>query len=197
MPVVAIYLCHICMRDYLATRASTWQSQHHLSHLDYTISSNQDGRKGARLTKSLLDVTIYGKLTSSQPTNHEQTSRETGEGAAEAKFTSNLHETRYRALTREALGLVDFRQHGISGLGNDGSGEASEETGSQVDGRLAAAGQLGLVKLGKDGLGNLLKCDKLGHGVGNPVHKCQLPSHPSSFPSRPTYCLKRIGPNPE
>lgn len=131
-------------------------------------------KRASRLTQSLLDVTVDGKLTSSKSTNHEQTSRKTSEGTTETKLTSDLDKPGDGALTGQTLGLVDLGQHSISRLRDNGSSEASEKARSQVNTGLGTTRQLGLVKASEESLGNLFESDKLGHCVGNPVCICQL-----------------------
>jgi hypothetical protein len=62
------------------------------------ISFGHGTGKLSRLTKSFLDITINGNLSSSKTTNHKQTSRKTSEGTTKTKFASNLDETRNSAL---------------------------------------------------------------------------------------------------
>ena len=151
-------------------------------------------------TKSLLDVTVDGELTSSKTTNHEQTSRKTSEGTTEAELTSNLDETGDDALTRKTLGLVDLGKHSVSGLGDNGSSETSHKTRSQVDTSLSGVGELRLVEEGESSLRNLLESNELGDGVGDPVNSvlaspcCYFWRHARGVSV--TYCLRRIGPNP-
>lgn len=136
------------------------------------------GRKTEnKLTKTLLDVAIDGKLASSKSTNHEQTSRKTSKGAAETKLASDLYQTGHCALTREALRLVYLGQHGISRLRNNGGSKTCKETGSQVHSGLGTTGQLRLIKLSKEGLRNFLKSDKFGDCVWNPGDMRQLLVH--------------------
>lgn len=120
-------------------------------------------------TKSLLDVTVDGELTSGDTTDHDETGRETSEGTTDTELTSNLDETADGTLTRGSLGLVDLGKHGVSGLGDDGSGETGKETSSEVDGGLGTVGHLGLVELSEDDLRELLESDELGDGVGDPI----------------------------
>jgi hypothetical protein len=128
--------------------------------------------EGIKLTKSLLDVTVDGELTSSDTTNHDKTSRKTSESTTETELTSDLDETGNGTLTGGGLGLVDLGQHGISGLGDNGSGETGKETSSEVDTGLSTVGHLGFVELSEDELRELLESDKLGHGVRDPIESC-------------------------
>ena len=123
-------------------------------------------------TQQLLDITVDGELTGSQTANHEQTSRQTSEGATDTKLAGNLDKTRDSALTGETLGLVDLGQHSVSGLRDDGSRETSQETSSQIDTGLGSVRQLGLVKVSEDRFGELLVCDELGDSVGHPRFSC-------------------------
>lgn len=85
-----------------------------------------------------LDVTVDGELTSSQSTNHEETSTNTGVAATETKLFGDLEESAGGAFTRETLGLVDLGKHGISRLRNNGGSETSDQTRAQVDNGLGA-----------------------------------------------------------
>jgi hypothetical protein len=128
------------------------------------------GRKpSAVLTKSLLDVTVDGELTSGQTTNHEQSGGQTSERATETKLAGDLDQSADSALTGRTLGLVDLREHSVGRLGNNGGTETSEKTRSKVDTGLGAARELGLVGVAEDDLGNLLEGGELGDGVGNSV----------------------------
>lgn len=118
-------------------------------------------------TENALDVTVDGELTGSEGANHEETSSDTGVGATETELLTDLHETTDGALTGETLGLVDLGEHGVGGLRDDSGGETSNETGTKVDTSLSTVGQVLLVNLLVDGLGDLLENDELGHGVGD------------------------------
>jgi len=128
-------------------------------------------QKANKLTKSLLDVTVDGELTSSDTTNHDKTSRKTSESTTQTELTSDLDETANGTLTRGSLGLVDLGQHGVSGLGDDGSSETGKETSSKVNTGLSSVGHLRLVELSEDDLRELLESDELGHGVGDPIKR--------------------------
>lgn len=101
---------------------------------------------------------------------HNLPSANTSIAALQAKLLTDLHETGHGTLTRSTLGLVDLGKHGVGGLGDDGSGETSDQTRSQVNTGLAAVGEAVLVERVVDGLGNLLENDELGHGVGDPKY---------------------------
>ena len=109
-------------------------------------SFKQSIQKGV-LTEKLLDIAVDGKLARCEATNHEQTGRETRERSTHTKLLADLDQSRDGTLARQALGLVDLRQHGVRGLGHDGSGETAEQTGSQVHGGRGTGGHLGLVEL--------------------------------------------------
>ena len=120
-------------------------------------------------TKSLLDVAVDGELTSSDTTDHEKTGTDTTEAATETELGADLDQTGDGSLSGKTLGLVDLGKHGIGGLGDDGGGETSDETGTKVNGGLGTGGSgllvdERLVNL----LANLLVDDELGHGVRNP-----------------------------
>lgn len=122
-------------------------------------------------TEDTLDVTVDGKLTGSKGTNHEETSADTGVRAAQTEFLADLDEARDSALAGETLGLVDLGEHGVGGLGNKGSSETSDQTGTKVDTSLGAVGEGLLVNRAVDHLGDLLEDDELGHGVRDPVRE--------------------------
>jgi len=115
----------------------------------------------------LLNITIDGELEGSEGANHEETGTETGERALDAELLADLDQAGSGALTRETRGLVDLREHGVGGLGDDGSSETGNETGAKVDGGLQAVGHILLGPDAVDSLGNLLVHDELGHGVGD------------------------------
>lgn len=119
-------------------------------------------------TEDTLDVTVDGELTSSQGTNHEQTSTDTGVGATEAELLTDLDQTGDGTLTGLTRGLVDLGEHGVGGLGDKGSSETSNETGAKVDSSLGTIAGGVLVDHTVDSLSSLLENDELGHGVGNP-----------------------------
>lgn len=99
---------------------------------------------------------------------HEETSANTSVTAADTELLTDLDQTGGVALTRETLGLVDLAQHGVSGLGDKGSGETSNETRSKVNSGLGAVGGGVTVNGVVDSLSDLLVDDELGHGVGDP-----------------------------
>jgi hypothetical protein len=148
---------------------------------EHTVSHSQSyaatAQQEERLTKSLLDITIDSELSSSQTANHEQSRRQTSKRSTKTQFASNLDQTRNRALTRHTLGLVDLREHGISGLRDDGSSETSKETRAEVYACDCTGAQGRLVTHGcKDGFGELLESEEFGDGVGNPVFLVSLVS---------------------
>jgi len=120
-------------------------------------------------TENALDVTVNGELTGGDRANHEETGTNTTVRATDTKLLSDLDQTGDGTLTRSTLGLVDLGEHGVGRLGDDGGGETSDETGAEVDTGLGTIGESVLVDGGKDGLGDLLEDDELGHGVGNPM----------------------------
>jgi hypothetical protein len=121
------------------------------------------------LTKSLLDISVDGKLACRETANHEQTGWKTRKRSAESKLSRNLDKTGDDALTRQALCLIDLGQHSISWLRNNCSGETSDKTRSQVDSSLGAIRQSRLVQLGEDGFGDLLESNKLCHSIRDPA----------------------------
>lgn len=139
-------------------------------------------------------LTVDGELTGSKGTDHEETGTDTAVRATETKLLGDLDQTAGGALTGLTLGLVDLGQHGVSGLGDDGGGETSDQTRAEVVDGLHAVGGLGLVDDGVDGLVDLLEDDELGAGVRNPGHVSARPG-PGEVLS--TYCLNRMGPKPE
>lgn len=118
-------------------------------------------------SKSLLEVTIDGELTSGQGTNHEETSTNTSVRSLEAELLADLDEAGGGSLTGETLGLVDLGKHGVGGLRDNGGGETSDQTGTEVDEGLLAVGEGLLRELAESSLSNLLVDDELGHGVGD------------------------------
>lgn len=108
-------------------------------------------------------------MTSSESTNHEETSTDTRVRAAETELLSDLDQTGGGALTRETLGLVDLGKHGVGGLGNDGSSETGHQTRAQVDNGLGTIGEGVLVNNSIDSLNDLLEDDELGNGVWDPL----------------------------
>lgn len=100
---------------------------------------------------------------------YEETSANTGVRATETELLADLDQTGDSALTGETGGLVDLAQHGVSGLGDEGSGETSDETRSEVDTGHGTVRESGLVNAAEDLLSDLLEDDELGHGVGDPV----------------------------
>jgi len=115
-----------------------------------------------------LDVTVDGELTGGQSTNHEKTGAETSIAATDTKLLTDLDQSAGGSLTRETLGLVDLGKHGVSGLRDNGGGETSDETRSQVDSGLCSIRGSVLVDNGLvDCFGSLLVDNELGHGVRN------------------------------
>lgn len=139
------------------------------------------GGKGGKRTKRLLNVTVDGKLTSSKSTHHNKTSGEPSKRTTDTKLPSDLDKARGGALTRQTLRFVDFGQHRISRLGDDGRSKARKKTRSQIDHSLAAGRQVGLVHASKNRLSNFFVCNKLRYRVRNPVYSCQSFSFPSFF----------------
>lgn len=121
----------------------------------------------------LLDVTVDGELTSSQGSDHEKTGADTRVGSTETKLLGDLDKTAGGSLSGKALGLVDLGKHGVGGLGDESSGETSEETGRQVVDGLHAGGGLVLVDDLVDGLVDLLEDNELGHGVWDPADRLE------------------------
>lgn len=119
-------------------------------------------------TKSLLDITVDGKLESGKGADHEETGADAGVGALETELLGDLDEAGGGALAGGAGGLVDLAQHGVGGLRDDGSGETGNETGAEVDNSLHAVGHVLLGEDLVDSLGDLLVDNELGHGVGDP-----------------------------
>jgi len=128
------------------------------------VGSDLDTTDG---TEGLLDVSVDGELTGSEGTDHEETGTETGEGSLESELLGDLDETGGGSLSWKTLGLVDLGEHGIGWLGDNGSGETSNQTGTQVDTGLSEIGGGGLVDNSVDSLRDLLVDDELGHGVWN------------------------------
>lgn len=131
---------------------------------------------------------------------YEETSTNTGVRATEAELLTDLDQTGDGTLTGETGGLVDLAQHSVSGLGNDGGGETSNETRSEVDTGDSTVRESGLVDAAEDLLSNLLEDDELGHGVGDPEDTFSILfsfMHDICSAQGATYCLKRMGPNPE
>jgi hypothetical protein len=106
-------------------------------------------------------------LTSSERTNHEQTSTKTAERATETKLLSDLDQSAGGALTRKTLGLVDLGKHGVSWLGDDGGSETSHQARAQIDDGLHTIRGGGLVHALIESLGNLLVDNEFGHCVGD------------------------------
>jgi hypothetical protein len=154
-----------------------WQSQHswwHLSVIKLSVLFFSFSGRAAEgsvkvLTKSLLDISVDGKLACRETANHEQTGWKTRKRSAESKLSRNLDKTGDDALTRQALCLIDLGQHSISWLRNNCSGETSDKTRSQVDSSLGAIRQSRLVQLGEDGFGDLLESNKLCHSIRDPA----------------------------
>jgi hypothetical protein len=151
-------------------------------------------------TEHALDVTVDGELTGSDGANHEETGTDTTVRATDTELLGDLDQTGDGTLTRSTLGLVDLGEHGVGGLGDDGGGETSDETGAEVDTGLGTVGESLLVDAGEDGLGDLLEDDELGHGVGDPVDgrvSGNCIGKEAELGEAKTYCLNRMGPNPE
>ena len=98
----------------------------------------------------LLQVTVDGELTGGESTDHEETGTNTGVRATETELLTDLDETRGGTLTGETLGLVDLGQQGIGWLGDDGSSETGNETGSEIESRRLSGGEVGFL-LASDG----------------------------------------------
>ena len=137
-------------------------------------------------------------MTGGETTNHEQPCGQTGEAAAETKLAGDLDQSAQSTLTRCTLGLVDFREHSVGGLRNDGGTETGEKTRTKVDTSLGAVRELRLVGVAEDDFGNLLEGSKLCHGVGNSVHDVlsENVAECGEGTFDETYCLNRMGPKP-
>lgn len=107
----------------------------------------------------LLDVTVDEELTGGEGTNHDQSSTHTGKETRGAELAGHLDKSRGGRLARCALGLVDLGQEGVGGLRDDGSGHTGNQTTSEVDTHLLAAGErvLGLAGGLEDLLGGHLE----------------------------------------
>jgi hypothetical protein len=103
-----------------------------------------------------------------QSSNHEETSADTSVAALEAQLLGDLDQAGGGAFAGSALCLVDLAEHGVGGLGDEGGGETSDETGTEVDGGLHAARRGALVNGAVGHFRDLLEDDELGHGVWNP-----------------------------
>lgn len=135
------------------------------SVISWHLFGNLNSTGGA---KGALHRAVDGELEGGKSTNHEQTGVDTGVRATEAELFADLDQTGGGALTGSTLGLVDLGQHGVGGLGDEGSSETGHQTGAQVDTSLEAVGHVLLGEGLEDGLRDLLEDDELGHGVRNP-----------------------------
>lgn len=109
--------------------------------------------------------TVDGELSGRDTSNHDETSTNTSVAAADTELPADLDQTAHGAFSGKTLGLVDFAKHGVGGLGDDGSGEPSDKTSSQVGGGLLTSRHLGLVKGVENNFSNLFVNDELGHCV--------------------------------
>lgn len=116
-------------------------------------------------TEGSLDIRVDSELESGEGSDHEETGTDTTVRATETELFSDLDKTAGGGLAGSTGGLVDFGQHGISGLRDDGGGETGDETSAKVGTGLGGAGEGVLGEDGEDRLGRLLEDDELGHGV--------------------------------
>ena len=112
---------------------------------------------------------VNGELSGGQSTNHEQTGTDTTERSLETKLLGDLDQAASGALSRQALALVDLREHGVGRLRDDGGGETGDDTRGQIVHGLHTVAGLVLVDDGVNGLVNLLENGELGHGVWDPL----------------------------
>ena len=115
----------------------------------------------------LLYITINSKLPRGKRTHHKQSRTNTGITTLEAELLRDLDQAGSGALSREALGLVDLREHGVRGLGDDRGGETGDQAGAEVDCCLQTVGGGGLVEVLPGELGDFLVDDEFGHCVGD------------------------------
>ena len=118
-----------------------------------------------------LNIAINRKLPRRQRPHHKQPGRQSPKRPSQPQLFRDLHQPARRALARQALGLVDFAEHGVGGLGDDCGGEAGDEARAEVDGGVHGVGGGGFVdEVGVDALGDFFVDDEFGHGVGDSVH---------------------------
>ena len=186
-----------------------------LSCVDFGLDRDQDLGDGARQlslfgnlhtpgrSQHLLDIAIDSELPSGERAHHEQPCPNARITAPQTQLFRDLDQTAGGPLSRQALGLVDLAEHRVGGLGDDGGGEASHETGAQVDHRLHAVRGLGFVDALVNGLGDLFVDDEFGHGVGDPVKGVWVVSHclyirnGEREEEEIAHCLNKMGPKPE
>ena len=143
-----------------------------------------------RSTKHALDIAINRELAGCQCTHHEQPRRQTRKRAPEAQLARNLDQSAHGALARQTLGLVDFAQHGISGLGDDGGGETCDQAGAEVHGGVGGVGSGGFVdEVLEDGFGGLFVDDEFGHCVGDSAEIGMLSGWPRCIGRKGGYVL--------
>lgn len=139
------------------------------------------------LAKEFLDVPVDGKLERcksscvngivsarlqvmpihSYCTYHEQTSTDTRVASTEPKLFCNLNQPADRALTWKTFGLVDFAQHRVSRLRDNGCGETCHQAREKIDAGLHDPGRFGFIHLLIHGFRDLFVHNELGHGVRN------------------------------
>mmetsp|Transcript_17549 Transcript_17549/g.44923 ORF Transcript_17549/g.44923 Transcript_17549/m.44923 type:complete len:396 (-) Transcript_17549:12-1199(-) len=114
-----------------------------------------------------LDVAVDGKLACGERAHHDATRAGAQEETLHAQLAGNGGEAGEDAAAAAAAGLVDLREEGVRGLGDDGGAHAGADAAAEVDGDDLAVGELllGGGQAGVHHLAQLLKHDKLGHGV--------------------------------
>lgn len=117
------------------------------------------------LTKRFLDIAVDGELARRQSPYHEQPSANTSVATAQPELTSNLDQSARGSFSWKAFGFVDLTEHGVRRLGDESSGKACHQAGSQVDECLHPAGSLAFIDALVNGFRYLFVNDEFGHGI--------------------------------
>lgn len=89
-----------------------------------------------------LEIAIDGELTRSEGGNHDDTGAEAAEETPDTELAGDLDKARGDGLALDTLLLVDLGEQGIGGLGNNGSGRASDNAGAEIHSRDGSVGEL-------------------------------------------------------
>lgn len=163
---------------YVKTVSSVYSLKERLLYVCGKLGEIYKSDKSARLgslgdldgvggTKSALQLTVDGELTSGDRTNHDETGGQTTKETPDTEFTCKLGDTAGDGLTGGSLGLVDLGEQRVGGLRDGSGGETSDKTGTEVEHGSFTTGEFGLgLAVSRDGL---LEDDLHGGELGHVV----------------------------
>jgi len=114
------------------------------------------------------------ELAGSQGSDHDTTGAQTIRAQTlEPSFLGDINQTASNTSLTTSTGLVDLREQSIRRVGNDGSNDTGDNSGSERDAEVgaAAASLGGLAHAVVDGLSCGTLNSELSHGVWNLLHQ--------------------------